>query len=67
MVFFIHYNTTGQMLEKEYPGYIEYVPEVFLDDPPVSHYFSITVAIFFIILLIISVGGNSLVVFIYAR
>jgi hypothetical protein len=31
-----HYNTTLDFLEHEYPDFIPYVPEVFLDDPPVS-------------------------------
>ena len=29
------YNTTREFLQHEYPEFIDYVPAVFLDDPPV--------------------------------
>ena len=61
------YNTTRQLLETEYPNFLSYVPEVFLDDPPVSYYISFTVAFIFLSFMIVSVCGNSLMVYVYMR
>jgi hypothetical protein len=60
-------NSTLDFVVDHYPDYLIYLPREYWDLPVLSRHLALTTVLIFSILMFISVGGNSLMVFVFVR
>ena len=60
-------NSTLDFVIENYPNYLIYLPKDYWDLPVLSRHLALSAVLVFTVLMFISVGGNSLMVFVFIR